>query len=46
MPRLFCQLHALIDGGVGGNAIEKPQLKCAEAERDPDFRVELAHSGA
>ena len=41
MARLFCQLHAFIDGGVGGNAVEKPELKDAEAESDQNFRIEL-----
>ena len=40
MARLFRQLHALIDGGVSGNAIEKLQLKGAEAESDENFRIE------
>jgi hypothetical protein len=34
MARLFREFHALIDGGVVGNAVEKPELKCAEAESD------------
>src|ERR1035441_10904245 len=40
MARLFCEFHALIDGGVGGNAVEKLQLESAEAEGDEDFRIE------
>ena len=40
MARLFRQLHALIDSGVVRNAVEKSQLKNAEAESDQDFRIE------
>ncbi len=37
----FGQLDALIDGCVGGNAIEKAQLKRAHAESDRDLRIEF-----
>src|SRR5271157_1848482 len=40
MPRLFCEFHALIDGSVVGNAVEKSELENAEAESDQDFRIE------
>ena len=41
MAGLLGQLHALIDGGVSGNAIEELQLECSHAESDRDFRIEF-----
>ena len=41
MAGLLGQLHALIDGGVRGNAIEKLKLKCAQAQSDRDFGIEF-----
>ena len=38
LPR---QLHALADGRVGGNAIEKEKLKCAQSKRGKDLRIEF-----
>jgi len=40
MARLFCEFHALIDGGVVGNAVEEMQLESPEAKSDKDFRIE------
>ena len=42
VPGLFRQFHALIDGCMGGNAIEKEKLKRAETERDPNLTIELS----
>ena len=39
--RLFHQLDAFGDRGVGGDAVEIAKLKDAHAERDADFVVEL-----
>jgi hypothetical protein len=35
---LLGKFDAFIDGGAGGDSIEMKYLKCAELERDQDFR--------
>ena len=41
MTGLPGEFHALVNGCVGRNAIEVPQLKGAKTERDEHFGIEL-----
>ena len=40
MAGLLGQLHALVDGGAGGDAVQMQDLKGAEAQGDEDFGIE------
>ena len=41
MAGLLGQLHALVDGGAGGDAVHVEQLECAQAQGDENFGVEF-----